>query len=255
MAWRVARSLEKLRDQIDAAAPRRNKASDGTIGDADHQNRESDHNPWCGPGVVTAIDITHDPAKGVDIDKLTDDLQRSRDSRIKYVIANNMIMSGSSGPSPWVWRSYSGSNPHTRHFHLSVNCNASKDNTRPWELPSLRGIGGSQPIEPTPREDEDMPLTDDEKNDIAERTATAIMRRDGVKVPWDNPKNPRFQVRYALAGMWADSWQNKRNTAQLARAIEALSNNQDATIRDAVHEALKDVNVTTTVNYDDGSQE
>lgn len=168
MAWRVARSLEKLRDQVDAASPNRNKASDGTIGDADHQNRTSDHNPWCGPGVVTAIDITHDPAKGVDIDKLTDDLQESRDPRIKYVIANRMIMSGNPGPSPWVWRSYSGSNPHTQHFHLSVNCGAGMDDTRPWKLPSLRGIGGSQPVEPTPREDEDMPLTDKEIARIAE---------------------------------------------------------------------------------------
>lgn len=138
VAWRVARSLEKLRDQINAAFPNRNKASDGTIGDADHQNRNSDHNPWYGPGIVTAMDITHDPAHGVDIDRLTDELQRSRDSRIKYVIANNMIMSGAGGPSPWVWRAYSGSNPHTKHFHLSVVASPACDDTRPWNLPSLK---------------------------------------------------------------------------------------------------------------------
>ncbi|TKG63093.1 glycoside hydrolase family 25 protein [Prauserella endophytica] len=145
MAWRVARSLLKLRDQINARYPNRNKASDGTIGDADHQNRNSDHNPWYGPGIVTAMDITHDPAKGVDIDRLTDELQASRDSRIKYVIANNLIMSGAGGPSPWVWRRYAGPNPHTQHFHLSVVAAPACDDTRPWNLPSLTGGGGSAP--------------------------------------------------------------------------------------------------------------
>lgn len=135
--WRVARSLLTLREQINTAHPKRDKASDGTIGDDDHTKRGSDHNPWCGPGVVTALDITHDPAHGVDIDQLTDELEASRDKRIKYVIANRLIMSGRMGPSPWVWRAYSGTNPHTRHFHLSVLCDTAKDDTTPWKLPSL----------------------------------------------------------------------------------------------------------------------
>jgi|HigsolmetaAR201D_1030396.scaffolds.fasta_scaffold15936_2 hypothetical protein len=45
MAWRLARSLEQLRRQIDAAYPGRSKASDGTIGDVAHSQRNSDHNP------------------------------------------------------------------------------------------------------------------------------------------------------------------------------------------------------------------
>src|SRR5690242_20433544 len=91
MAWRVARSLLTLRDQFNAKFPGRNKASDGTIGDPNHQGTDSDHNPWYG-GIVTAIDVTHDPASGVDIDRITDELQASRDPRIKYVIANGLIM-------------------------------------------------------------------------------------------------------------------------------------------------------------------
>ena len=71
--WRVAKSLEHLRTQVNNAFPNRSKASDGTIGDISHQGRESDHNPWvvdAGIGVVTALDVTHDPAHGCDAGKL-----------------------------------------------------------------------------------------------------------------------------------------------------------------------------------------
>lgn len=140
-AWRVARSLEVLRDEIDAAYPDRSKASDGTIGDAAHiaQGSDSDHNPWVHfppdpTGIVTALDITHDPAHGVDIDVLTDRLAATRDERIKYLIANRLIMSGAAGPSPWVWRPYSGTDPHTNHFHISVVADPRCDDTRPWDV-------------------------------------------------------------------------------------------------------------------------
>lgn len=103
MAWRVAKSLLTLRGRIDARYPNRGKASDGTIGDEDHRKRNSDHNPWYGPGIVTATDIT--PAQGVDIDRLTDELAASRDVRIKikYIIANGMILDSRPGNRPWQW--------------------------------------------------------------------------------------------------------------------------------------------------------
>ncbi|MGI8308403.1 hypothetical protein [Saccharopolyspora hattusasensis] len=88
MTWRVARSLETLRQQFNTAFPQRSKESDGGIGDTNHQNRTSDHNPWVGPAadglmLVTARDFTHDPDVGMDIDRLTDELAASRDNRIK----------------------------------------------------------------------------------------------------------------------------------------------------------------------------
>ena len=84
MAWRVAKSLTKLRDQINAMAPRRNKSADGTIGDAAHASRSSDHNPWVKDGktgVVTALDITNDPRNGVNIGTLSEFLRTQRDPR------------------------------------------------------------------------------------------------------------------------------------------------------------------------------
>lgn len=138
MSWRVAASLLTLRDQVDAAAPGRSRRSDGTIGDASHRSRRSDHNPWVPPphgGVVTALDLTHDPAAGASMHALAETLRTSRDPRIKYVIWNRRIFS--STISPWTWRAFNGSNPHTSHLHLSVNSAAHHfDSTRPWTLPA-----------------------------------------------------------------------------------------------------------------------
>ena len=86
--WIVAESLERLRAQLNALAPNRSKAGDGGIGDDDHANRSSDHNPWYGPGIVTARDFTHDPAGGLSCATLAETLRQAKDSRIKYVIWN-----------------------------------------------------------------------------------------------------------------------------------------------------------------------
>ena len=119
--WRVAESLMRLLEQVDRMAPNRNKASDGTIGDTDHQKRDSDHNPWVidgTKGVVTARDITDDTAHGCSAQAIADALVASRDKRIKYLIWNGKIVS--SVKSPWKWRAYSGPNQHTHHIHISV---------------------------------------------------------------------------------------------------------------------------------------
>lgn len=121
MSWYVAKSLIKLRDQINTAYPSRDKSSDGTIGDAAHASRSSDHNPWVrdskGLPVVTALDITHDPSRGVDCNRIVQELVANKDTRIKYIIWNKQIWNPSVSAD---WRKYTGSNPHTKHFHLSV---------------------------------------------------------------------------------------------------------------------------------------
>jgi hypothetical protein len=121
MGWCVAKSLLRLREQINQMAPNRNKKSDGTVGDAAHASRNSDHNPWVkdgNMGVVTALDITNDIANGCDAQKIVDALVSSRDPRIKYIIWNQKIVD--SNKQPWVWLKYTGQNPHTHHFHISV---------------------------------------------------------------------------------------------------------------------------------------
>jgi GH25 family lysozyme M1 (1,4-beta-N-acetylmuramidase) len=138
MAWRVANSLNKLLKQLNDRAPNRNKASDGSIGDTAHSNRTSDHNPWYGPGIVTARDFTHDPSGGLDCNWLAEQLRTVRDPRIKYVIWNHKIFDSRYG---WSWAPYYGANPHTKHLHLSVVANSLNDNTADWNL----GGGGSTP--------------------------------------------------------------------------------------------------------------
>lgn len=138
--WRTAESLRKLLMQVNQLAPGRNKASDGTIGDAIHATRNSDHNPWilnAGVGVVTALDITHDPANGCDCNVLVKALQEHMDPRVKYVIWNRKIMSSSviRGVAAWTWRPYSGKNPHDKHVHISVKPEASLyDDVSLWQI-------------------------------------------------------------------------------------------------------------------------
>lgn len=164
MAWRLAKSLETLRAQVNAAYPGRDKSADGSIGDAAHASRSSDHNPWVKDGktgIVTAIDITHDPEVGLDAGKLADALRASRDPRIKYIISNRRICSGASGTSPWRWRKYSGANPHNHHVHLSVESKKSLyDSVEPWAAASAKMPVGfmGQPDDPgDPLETESKP--------------------------------------------------------------------------------------------------
>jgi hypothetical protein len=141
--WRVAQCLLTLRNQINQRAPNRNKASDGTIGDRRHCSgspRASDHCAWIidgAHGVVSAMDITHDPAHGCDANALAEAIRDARDPRVKYIIWNRRIANSSpiGGQPAWAWRNYTGSNGHTHHIHISVKSDrAHYDSTTPWSI-------------------------------------------------------------------------------------------------------------------------
>lgn len=133
MSWRLASGLEKLRSQVNAKWPKRSKESDGSIGDEHHSARLSDHNPD-GAGVVHAIDITHDPKGGFDSYAFADMMLAKQDPRLKYVISNRRIGSGPAGPSPGVWRKYSGVNPHDHHCHVSIVSGPLAENASDWDI-------------------------------------------------------------------------------------------------------------------------
>lgn len=139
MAYRLAKSLDKLRAQVNEKWPKRSKASDGWIGDTSHAARPSDHNPDS-RGIVHAVDLTHDPANGFDSWKFADAILAAQDPRLKYVISNGRIGSGPAGPSPGEWRDYSGSNAHAHHCHISV-VNRGEDVTHAWTV-------GAVPVKP-----------------------------------------------------------------------------------------------------------
>jgi lysozyme family protein len=138
--WRVAEALLTLRATVNTAAPRRSKVSDGTIGDPAHAVRTSDHNPWIvdgGVGVVTGMDITHDPRGGCDAHRLAEVLRTSGDRRLKYIISNRRIASAApKGSAPaWAWRTYTGANPHNHHAHISVVAEKSGyDSAADWQV-------------------------------------------------------------------------------------------------------------------------
>jgi hypothetical protein len=142
MAWRLAKGLERLRDQVNEKYPGRSKESDGSIGDTAHSARKSDHNPDA-KGVVHAIDITHDPRNGFDSYKFAEHLLRTQDPRLSYVISNGKIGSGPKGPAPGIWRKYGGSNPHDHHVHVSIVDGSLADDVRDWDI-------GANAVKPQP---------------------------------------------------------------------------------------------------------
>lgn len=135
MAWRLAESLKKLREQVNEAYPDRDRESDGSIGDAAHASRKSDHNPWVkdrnGMGVVTAIDIDANLSPKTSVEVLVRQLFLAKDKRIKYIIWNRKITT----PDMSGWKAYNGINTHQHHCHISVKPDAALyDSTAEWAL-------------------------------------------------------------------------------------------------------------------------
>lgn len=145
--WRNAKAIDKLREQINAAAPGRNRASDGTIGDAAHAAVQSEHNPDHN-GVVRAVDITHDPHAGVDGNVITEAIKASKDPRVLYIIWNHKIWGPGVSPD---WRPYRGANPHDHHFHISmVAAPALYDSMTDWAIGPMKPSAAAPKIETKP---------------------------------------------------------------------------------------------------------
>jgi hypothetical protein len=131
--------------QATAHFPKRKKASDGLLPSAAHvhQNPNSDHNSGF------AVDVTHDPAKGIDCTIAYKDLQN--DPRVKYLIFQGRIWSREKGD-----RDYTGSNKHHKHLHISIKEGCGND-TSPWFpwLPQPKAINKVKAaVKPLPKKKE-----------------------------------------------------------------------------------------------------
>lgn len=106
--------------QATALFPKRLKASDGLLPSAAHvkQSPTSDHNSGF------AVDLSHDPAGGVDCFDIYNKIQA--DKRIKYIIFHGKIWSAKNGESE-----YSGINAHNHHLHISIK-ETCGDDVSPW---------------------------------------------------------------------------------------------------------------------------
>jgi hypothetical protein len=119
---RLSKAAEQLRSEINAKYPKRDKRSDGWIGDTAHNARKSDHNPDKN-GWVRAIDIDSDLVKSSSKESwlLAEQIKTialKGDKRISYVIHQHRIASSRQN---WAWRVYKGANPHVSHIHISFD--------------------------------------------------------------------------------------------------------------------------------------
>lgn len=134
----LAASLVRLRNELNGHWPKRDKASDGWIGDKAHQAAKSDHNPDS-RGCVHALDIDKDGIAPWFVVE-----QAIKHPATQYVIFDRKIWSRS-----WSFRArtYTGSNPHTMHIHVSIQHTLGAENsTSNW-------LGSNVPVrppEPTP---------------------------------------------------------------------------------------------------------
>ena len=126
MSWKLAAAAFTLRDQVNTRYPKRDRASDGTIGDQAHRRRISDHNPDK-TGYVMALDLDEDgwPAHAF-ADQLIEYMRTSHDIRIKNVVYEGRVASATYSDQRWVWRS-APSLGHAHHIHISFAEDAKHD--------------------------------------------------------------------------------------------------------------------------------
>jgi hypothetical protein len=130
-----------LRNQVNKRWPKRDKRSDGWIGDKAHAGRQSDHNPDA-RGLVHALDIDADldPKDPGAAQRLANQIVAYAASgipganRIKYVVFNDQIASGTYANSMWKWRG-SGYG-HMHHIHVSFSTKG-ENNAQIFPLPIL----------------------------------------------------------------------------------------------------------------------
>lgn len=143
-AWKPAAAIVTLRRQVDARFPNRDTASDGIRASAAHtkRNPHSDHEPNA-RGYVLAVDID------ADLDRrnpgaarqLADELVAYAASgqpgadRVKYVIFDDKLASGTHRRWWWRWRGQGYG--HRHHIHVSFTEAAERDG-RDFPLPILK---------------------------------------------------------------------------------------------------------------------
>lgn len=152
MSHRLVAAGVTLREQVDQRFPKRDKRSDGWIGDQAHKARRSDHNPDT-HGLVHAIDIDADLGKAGDAELLASQLlELARDGkdhgRLKNIVFRNRVASGTYPEHFWTWRE-DKSLGHQGHIHVSFTSKADEDG-RPFPAPILKQQAAPKP-KPTPK--------------------------------------------------------------------------------------------------------
>lgn len=144
--WREAKSLQTLEVEIQRYYP---GTTTWEIGDEDHQDDWSDHNPN-DDNVVCGKDILSDD--GLNLQAFVDHLIANPHPNLRYVIFNRKIYQRKNGFRP---EEYNGKNAHKTHVHVSVGngpdgrSTGGYDDTSSWKLSKL-GTKPSKPTTPKP---------------------------------------------------------------------------------------------------------
>ena len=145
---RLVDGLESLRAEFNMVNPKRDRSSDGWIGDDRHAASVSDHNPDV-RGDVYAIDVDID---GVPMPRIVAFLvarcRAGRETRLQYIIYRRTIWSRS-----WGWKAckYRGSNPHIKHAHFSARRGAAGRHSGTWGLIAEFGPQAAKPAARPPQ--------------------------------------------------------------------------------------------------------
>ena len=125
-AWYLAPSLHVGLSEVDQRWPSRDRASDGTIGDAEHASRQSDHNP----NVRGSVDAWDMDVNGPNVEEVKRAFERHPSAH--YWIHNRRL---ADADNDWRPAQYTGENPHTSHVHFSIRQTAQAEgDRRPWGL-------------------------------------------------------------------------------------------------------------------------
>lgn len=173
MGYVLTVGLTTVRGEFNQVFPKRDKASDGWIGDTRHQVSVSGHNPdrtgraeyRDGDSLdeVRAIDVDKDlrdaSGRGVTMETVVQYLvQRARSGAyipFRYIIYRRRIWSRSDG---WKTRTYNGANAHDEHAHFSGDYTQTADN---WKgslgLASLVKPVVKPPSKPSPGTKDTLP--------------------------------------------------------------------------------------------------
>lgn len=200
MSYYLVPSLVALRDEVNKRFPKRDKSSDGWIGDPSHAARVSSHNPdYSHGGAVRALDIDiddNDPTEN--LAQLVLDATIG-DHRVWYVIHKGKIWSRTYG---WRARAYIG-NPHTGHVHVSVTEEPGRWTDRSRWLDPEKPNGWAW----NPEVVSDLPLIQEQFH-IAQGAVKAERKRyhgvaaiqNALNVKWLKPRGEQLLVRDGWVG-------------------------------------------------------
>lgn len=160
-AWQLTAGLDNLRRQVNARWPGRDKASDGTIGDAAHQAEVSGHNPDDTPGSRPEWDGDPDTMPEVRAWDMDSDLREPGTTAqmvvdhirglpgvsnvLRYMIYASKIYQASNG---WAAETYTGPSKHDEHIHFSGARSQAADQNTTYDY----RLGAVPPMSLTPED-------------------------------------------------------------------------------------------------------